>query len=329
MGFAARESSAFELSGDGVLGGGGVPADGEEVGFAADLAVFNILLAGAAGLVDGGFDPLEAAGALVAGGVHGWCSFGLVGGKCDVGRGVEAADFDEGGVEGGAAAEVGEALAGEGVDVAAGGGEFGPVEAGGDDAWGDGGADVGDELDRAAVVGDFDGVAGGDAAWGGVDGVHFEEVGGAALHLLMRGEVGEGGVHVVVGFAREELQGEARRGCGAAGFFGGGEDGDGEEVGAVVGVAEPVIGVLKGRDSPAALRGRVSSMWPSCSRRWRVMPRRAGASVVRARSMRSSSVSSKQGSEKAMRWARSAKRRVLGLDSPKGAMAGRLICAKR
>jgi hypothetical protein len=57
---------AFELGADGVVGCGEVPLDVEEVGFAADLAVFDVLLAAACGFVDDGVVPLSATSALEA-----------------------------------------------------------------------------------------------------------------------------------------------------------------------------------------------------------------------------------------------------------------------
>jgi len=59
--------SAFEFGGDGVVAGGAVPVDVEDVGLAADLAVFDVGLVGAGGFIDGGVVPLAAACALEAG----------------------------------------------------------------------------------------------------------------------------------------------------------------------------------------------------------------------------------------------------------------------
>jgi hypothetical protein len=58
---------ALELGGDHEFFGGAVPLDAEDVGAAADLAVFDIGLAGAGGFVDEGGVPFAAACALVAG----------------------------------------------------------------------------------------------------------------------------------------------------------------------------------------------------------------------------------------------------------------------
>lgn len=59
-----RRRSAFEFGGDCVGAGGAVPLDMEDVRLAADLAIFDVGLAAAGGLVDCGVVPLAAACAL-------------------------------------------------------------------------------------------------------------------------------------------------------------------------------------------------------------------------------------------------------------------------
>ena len=117
------------------------------------------------------------------------------------------ANVNEHGVENRAAAEVVEALRGEEIDVVAAGGELIPVEAGGDDAGTNAAVDVGAQGEAAAVVEDVDGVAVGDAAGGRVVGVHFEDAVEGGFHLPVTGQIGEGRVHIVVGLARQELEG--------------------------------------------------------------------------------------------------------------------------
>ena len=119
----------------------------------------------------------------------------------------DACDFNQGGVEGCSCADVGEALAGEGVDVGAVGVELGPVKAGGDDAGGQAGVEQGCQLQRAAIVEDADGVAFGQVAGGGVRRVDFQALAGAGLHFAVAVEIGEGRVHVVVRLAGEEFEG--------------------------------------------------------------------------------------------------------------------------
>jgi hypothetical protein len=63
--------SGFEFGGDHISGGFAVPGDAQDVGLAADLAVFNVLLATATGLIDRGFDPLVTACALEVSFMHG------------------------------------------------------------------------------------------------------------------------------------------------------------------------------------------------------------------------------------------------------------------
>ena len=71
--FRASTGLALELGGDDEFFGGAVPGDVEDVGAAADLAVFDVGLAGAGGFVNEGGVPFAAACALVAGFVgHGW-----------------------------------------------------------------------------------------------------------------------------------------------------------------------------------------------------------------------------------------------------------------
>src|SRR5947209_20319023 len=60
----------LELRGNGVVGGGAIPLDVEDVGLAADLAVLNVVLAGACRRVDGGVVLFAASGALERGGVQ-------------------------------------------------------------------------------------------------------------------------------------------------------------------------------------------------------------------------------------------------------------------
>ncbi len=52
---------------NGVLAGGLIPTDSENVGLAAGLAVLDIALAGTCGGIDSGFVPLTAARTLVSG----------------------------------------------------------------------------------------------------------------------------------------------------------------------------------------------------------------------------------------------------------------------
>jgi hypothetical protein len=59
-----RSLSTFELGMNEKALIGGAPAQVEQIWLAADLAVFDILLAAAGGFIDGGFVPLPTAGTL-------------------------------------------------------------------------------------------------------------------------------------------------------------------------------------------------------------------------------------------------------------------------
>ena len=67
---------------------------------------------------------------------------------------------------------------------------------------------AGAEDDCAAGVEDFDRIAGRDTAGLRVVRVHLENAGAGGLHALVRGLVGEGRVHVVVGLTGEEFERE-------------------------------------------------------------------------------------------------------------------------
>ena len=61
---------SLQFCGDDEFLRGQVEADVQDVGLATDLAVFDVRLATARGLVDDGFVPFPASGALEAG-IHG------------------------------------------------------------------------------------------------------------------------------------------------------------------------------------------------------------------------------------------------------------------
>src|SRR5438309_11262122 len=79
---ARRSGPLFrlELRGNGVVGGGAIPLDVEDVGLAADLAVFDVVLARARGWIDGGVVEFAASGALETRGVQ--HQFAATAGRC-------------------------------------------------------------------------------------------------------------------------------------------------------------------------------------------------------------------------------------------------------